>query len=137
MSWKFPSHGKLNAKREGNILYLEGTGPWNLESLLEAGKGVKADLEELYQAPWGVLSVMHGEAAYLPDAQAHLIEVIAEEKTKHRVATALVVIGSSLPTFAKGHLSQIYQKAGEHFAFFDDIDTARQWLIKQITEFKE
>lgn len=132
MVWKSACHGELNVKRDNALLVIEGTGPWNIETLLAANSDAEAELNMLYQNPWGVLSIMHGEAAYLPDASHYLTEQIHAEKSKNRVATALVVSQSNLPTFSQGHLGKIYQDAGENYAFFDNVAQARDWLEQQI-----
>ncbi len=134
MTWKFACHGELSAHREENILIIEGTGPWNIEALHAAGKEIEQELDYLYQRPWAVLSIMHGQAAYLPDAVADLKEQIRQEKQGSRVATALVLTESATRNFTKGHLSQIYNDAGEHFEFFDDRETAMQWLNQQLQQ---
>ncbi|GAB5381309.1 MAG: hypothetical protein Alis3KO_31800 [Aliiglaciecola sp.] len=128
---KFASHGHLKAEKLGNILLIEGTGPWNIEMLESAGDSAKSILDELYKAPWGVLCIMHGDTAYLPDAAKKLTYIVKQEKLKNRKATAVVVADANLPSFAKGHLGQIYDQAGEHYRFFDDKADALEWLNGQ------
>lgn len=132
MSWKFKEHGMLHAKKENNILVVEGTGPWNIEMLDNSGVKAQQILHELSQDFWGALTIMHGEAVYLPDASERLIEIVKQQKSLKRVATAIIVADSSLPAFSQGYLSGIYEKAGEEFAFFEHKVDAIKWLEQRI-----
>jgi len=134
---KFRAHGDLSARSINNILFIEGTGPWNIEKLKYMEVAAKDMLAKLYQQPWAVLCIMHGEIAFLPDAAAMLTEVIRQDKHKNRVATAIVITNSNLVCFSKGHLSKIYNDAGETFEFFDDRESAMSWLSAEIAEYKK
>ncbi|MFT4940127.1 MAG: hypothetical protein ACI88A_003179 [Paraglaciecola sp.] len=129
----FSVHGTVVLDIEERILFVEGAGPWNMESILESGKQVLPLLELLAGAPWGALVILHGEPIYVPDAAEYLSASIKKEKKQGRVATAVIVDESNDPGFAKRHLTQIYDKAGEVFRFFVDREEAKWWLIQRIT----
>lgn len=129
---KFEQHGQLASAVLGNILVLEGTGPFNIEMLRAASQEASEVLNSLYKKPWGVLSSMHGEAAYLPDAAELLIDTIRKEKSLNRIATAIIVTNSTVKVFVEGHLSHIYQRAGETCEVFEERETALVWLNRQI-----
>lgn len=137
MSWKFKQHGELSAEKEDNILVVEGTGPWNIEMLDNSSETAQQILAELFQDYWGVLTILHGEAVYLPDAAKRLIEIITQQKSHKRVATAIIITDSTMPTFTRGHLSDIYDKAGEPIAFFDNKINAVEWIQQQIQHARE
>ncbi len=134
MASRFAAHGTLNLSLSGNILTVEGRGPWNLESLRCAAEELKPQRKLLESAPWGVLVILHGEPIYLPPAVTDLIESIIQEKQVGRTATAVLVNSCDAPGFAKLHMSDIYGKAEETFEFFDDIDDAKDWLAQQIEQ---
>ena len=58
---------------------------------------------------------------------------IIEQKKQGRVATAVIVEDSNSPEFAKRHLSEIYDSAGEIFRFFPSKEEAKWWLVQRIT----
>lgn len=135
LNWKFAKHGSLQAKVSGNILEVEGEGPWNSEMLTNADKEAQSLLNRLYGAPWAVLTIMKGDPIYIPEAAELLIDIIRTEKHKGRVATAIIICDTEQALFAKQHLSQIYIQAGEDYEFFDDKITANQWLISKIDSY--
>lgn len=129
---KFEAHGSLDVRRKGRILEVEGTGPWNIESLQQSGHKAIPLLDQLIGSPWAVMVVLHGECIYVHNAAQRLTQIIREEKAKGRIATAILVNDCTSPNFAKSHLSQIYSAGGETFEFFDDTELARLWLTKQL-----
>ncbi|MDO6694331.1 hypothetical protein Q4574_13635 [Aliiglaciecola sp. 3_MG-2023] len=132
MSRLFEAHGTLDLFVKDRILRLEGTGPWNLESLDESGEQANPMLEQLVQEPWAVLVILHGECIYVHEAGQRLTEIVRKEKTMNRIASAILVNDCDSPNFAKQHIGAIYQNAGEQFEFFDDVDSAETWLKEQL-----
>ncbi|MBU2877465.1 MULTISPECIES: hypothetical protein [Alteromonadaceae] len=130
----FEAHGTLDLFVKDRILRLEGTGPWNLESLDESGEEADPMIELLAQEPWAVLVIMHGECIYVHAAGQRLSEIVRAEKQRNRIATAILVNDCDSPNFAKQHIGEIYQNAGEHYEFFDDVDTAEIWLKQQLAK---
>ena len=129
----FSIHGTVTLDIDERILLVEGAGPWNLESIFESGKRVLPLLASLEGDPWGALVILHGEPIYVPDAAEYLSKSIKEQKKQGRVATAVIVEESNAPEFAKRHLAQIYDNAGEVFRFFADREEAKWWLVQRIT----
>lgn len=132
----FEAHGTLKVEVMGRILRVEGTGPWNLESLKNSGQVAQPIVERLKGKSWGVMVILHGESIYVPAAAKKLTSIVAEERAHGRIATALLVNDCFAPNFAKQHLGEIYDKAGEVYAFFDDIKLAEKWLNEKISEAK-
>lgn len=129
---QFEEHGTLDIKVQGQILHIEGTGPWNLESLQKSGRVAKPIVAPLLGKPWAVLVVLHGQAIYVPDASAALVDVVVEDKRLGRVASALIVTDCDSPHFSQLHISEIYNRAGEDFAFFENEESAREWLASKL-----
>lgn len=130
----FAVHGTLDMKVEGQILHIVGAGPWNSESLQASGVEAQPLVEGLYDKPWAVLAEIRGEPIYVPEASRQLVNIVKSEKLRGRVASALLVNDSTSPNFAKSHIGDIYTRAGETFAFFDDTATARAWLQEQLQQ---
>lgn len=130
----FNAHGSLRVNVEGPLLILEGTGPWNLESLLDSGKIAGPQLAKLAGKPWGVIATLYGEPIYVPEAADMLSEIVRQNKLDGRVASALLVDKSYSPQFARNHIGEIYRNAGETFEFFSDLQLAKQWVLGKVAE---
>ena len=129
---RFIPHGEVRIHREGRILILEGHGPWNVEALQHSTDKALPILQELSGAPWGVMASIYGEPIHVPDAEAHLIELVKRDIENGRVGTALIVEKSNSPSFATQHFSSIYHRAGDNVEVFNDIKAAKRWLMKTI-----
>lgn len=129
---RFLPHGEVRVHREGRILILEGHGPWNVEALQHSTDKALPILQELSGAPWGVMASIYGEPIHVPDAEAHLIELVKRDIENGRVGTALIVEKSNSPSFATQHFSSIYHRAGDNVEVFNDINAAKRWLMKTI-----
>ena len=130
----FIAHGSLDVQVDGRLLILEGTGPWNLESLYDSGKVAAPLVKPLHGKPWGAVVTIYGEPIYVPEAAEALTEVVRQDRTNGRVATALIVDKCSSPRFAKTHIGQIYQKAGEPYRCFSDFAEAKNWVLQQVAK---
>lgn len=131
------AHGSIEFSLNGQIMEIEGTGPWNLEQMEESGGAAAPILDQLLDSPWGVLATFHGETFYTEDAANQLIEWLKVEKQRGRVATALILTHASVPELAKWHLSQIYIQAGETVQIFIDKGEALSWLKQKIAEYEQ
>lgn len=129
----FSVHGSLDLRIQDRILYIEGRGPWNLEAVKEAHKQSRPLIDSLKGSPWASLIILHGDPIYVPDAASYLVKTIRSERKKGSVASAILVGESNSPEFAKRHLSELHDKAGDRFRFFSDQNEAAWWLVQQIT----
>lgn len=89
----FQVHGEVSLQRQGQILIANIQGPWNIELIgryrAEMGPFVR-DLAAV--GPWGLIIVLHGEAACPPDALALIRQgAIEQAKNWQRVCTAYVI----------------------------------------------
>lgn len=132
MHKQFEAHGTWNIDSDGRVLMIEGTGPWNLESLQQSARQVEPFIQRLRGKPWAAMVILHGECIYVPAAGEKLAEILRDETALGRVATALLVNDCFSPNFAKEHISHIYDQGDHPYAFFDDIDLARRWIEAHI-----
>lgn len=129
----FTVHGSLELQIQERILFIEGCGPWNLESIKEAYHRFGPLVESLYGSPWASLAELQGDPIYVPDAANYLIKTIKSQHKSGLVASAILVGKSNSPEFAKRHLSELHTKAGDTFRFFSDKEEAAWWLLQKIT----
>ena len=88
-------------KREGRLLIIEGRGPWNLEALKHSESRAQEILKKLAGKPWGVIATIYGEPIHVPEAEQRLIDLVKQDISNGRVASALIVKECDTPNFAK------------------------------------
>lgn len=130
----FSAHGTLQLSLDGLILVVEGSGPWNVESLSDSGTIAKPLARQLQGKHWGVIAILHGQAVYVPEAAAELTAVVKQNRLNGRVASALMVDDCESPEFTKQHIANIYREAGEPFKFFSQYSDAKEWLLENIKQ---
>ena len=128
----FASHGELSITRDGQIMVIEGSGPWNLESLERSGEIALPIQNALKGTAWGVIAIIHGEPVHVPEAAQQLVQYVKNDIKNGRVGSALLVGNSNSPNFAENHIADIYRRAGETFEFFDDLESAKSWVLARI-----
>ncbi|MBN2659610.1 MAG: hypothetical protein JXR86_21305 [Spirochaetales bacterium] len=129
----FYPHGELHFDVEDNLMIMTGTGPWNMESIIQSGEDATKSHLKLYGSRWGLLALLSGQAVHTPDAAEVLVEAVKKDKENGRTASALVLFDRENSDFNRHHISEIYRKAGETFRFFNDEESAREWLADQLT----
>tara|TARA_Y100001951_G_C11273289_1_gene260188 strand:+ start:1023 stop:1433 length:411 start_codon:yes stop_codon:yes gene_type:complete len=115
-------------KREGRLLIIEGRGPWNLEALKHSESRAQEILKKLAGKPWGVIATIYGEPIHVPEAEQRLIDLVKQDISNGRVASALIVKECDTPNFAKSHIGSIYEKAGCNVGYFDNFEEAKAWV---------
>ncbi|WP_199609797.1 hypothetical protein [Flocculibacter collagenilyticus] len=131
---EFKEHGELKLEIEGNILIVEGTGPWNTEALQASGTAVTPLAKQLKDKPWGVLAILHGTPIHTPEATALLVEFVKDDILHGRKGIAIILENCEHVDFAKLHLADIYERAGDQYAFFENKADAKHWLHEQINQ---
>lgn len=127
----FRPHGSVHMWMEGDFLYYESTGPFNVElvdSLAVAQMEILRATQ--YQGPWASICTVLNSAMAPPDALARYEKLMRKEKPpgKEPVATAFVIAptveGARLmaPKFTK-----IYEGIQRPFKCFEHMDPARVW----------
>lgn len=89
----FSIHGEVAFTRQGQILVVDVQGPWNAE-LIELYKAQSRPYVEALSAngPWGLILILHREAACPPDAiEGIRLGVIEQAKNWRRVCTSYVI----------------------------------------------
>ena len=127
-------HGTLNYMLEGNILLIEGCGPWNKEALLLFSDNAELLKKKQTLDKWAVLINVIGDPIYTPEAVQALLSYLKSEKEYGRVATAFVLTDSTSPELGEWHIREIYKKADEPCQFFNNIENAKIWLNNQLSQ---
>lgn len=113
---------------EHNFCVLRARGPWNKENLKRFLKSLNEfDIEPQTQ-DWGTLAILYGESLLTPDAMvmftnAHLN--LAQSGLKH---VAVVLSDVNAKTLVKHQFSHVYQQCDINHEYFDDEQSALNWL---------
>lgn len=124
----FPIHGELNLSIDGQLLVIEGSGPANLEMVLNYQRSVIGYREQIMHAPWASLVLLHGTPLFPPEAKTILAETIKSAKAMHLQATAVVLTDVDYAEVVKGFWTEIYQEVDVKYQFFQSEQQARIWL---------
>jgi hypothetical protein len=137
----FKPHGSVHMWMDGDFLYYEATGPFNVEladSLAVAQKEILRTTH--YQGPWASICTILNSAMASPEALARYDQLMRKPKPpgKEPVATAFVAapgvegVKLMLPKFAK-----IYAGIPRPFRAFDDMEQARAWARTQMDQARQ
>ncbi|WP_413701600.1 hypothetical protein ACLKMH_08455 [Psychromonas sp. KJ10-10] len=127
-------HGIFSLNLDGNILTVEGCGPWNMEAMKISFANAELMLEIRGKVKWGIIAIIHGDPVHTPDAAELLVEQIIEDKKHGRIATAFILSDSTAPYFGKLHFSELCAKADETCGFFDNVTDADIWMKTKLAE---
>lgn len=128
----FIPHGELVVRRSGQIMIVEGRGPWNLEAMKRSEEAAAQVLAELKGRPWGVIIIIHGEPVHVPDAEEKLVELVKHDIQNGRCGSALLLTHCSAPSFALTHFGKIYRAAGEEFTVCDSFEECETWVQSRV-----
>ncbi len=129
MSKSFNAHGKFNIEASEHILLVDLVGPWNLEFVEQLHLEVIEKLQGVNIDNFGVLLLPRGEALAVSESIGYHTEFIRQAKNK---AIAVDLEFSTIPSLTKSLLKKVYQAAGMNHEFFDDRQSAEQWLKEQL-----
>lgn len=127
-------HGIFSLNLDGNILIVEGHGPWNKEAMEIAFDNSELMLKMREKVKWGIIAIIHGDPVHTPDAAESLIKQIIEDKKHGRIATAFILKQSSAPYFGKLHFSDLCVRAGETCEFFNSVTDAEIWMESKLAD---
>jgi hypothetical protein len=121
-------HGIFSLNLDGNILTVEGYGPWNKEAMEISFVNSEQMLKLKGKIKWGIIAIIHGDPFHTDDAAESLIEQMREDKKRGRIATAFILKDSTAPYFGKLHFANLCAKADETCEFFNSVTDAKIWM---------
>ena len=128
----FPNHGAIKMRLDDGLLVIEGRGPANIETVNQYQRSAQAFRDKLNHAPWASLVLLKGEPLLPPEAKHTLLETIKFACTQNLVATAVVLCDISYERTVKHFWTSIYDETPLKYAFFNDQQEAKQWLLQQV-----
>ena len=103
----FESHGRFVVCRQGNILKVDATGPFNHEAVENYQEDV-VDAIKYLDEPWGQLILMHENCLYTPQAAQAMYHFAELRQKLGLVAIALVFIDKNAMLIVQDKISDFY-----------------------------
>ena len=121
--------GTLKLSIEDNIIFIEATGPWNIEYLDHLHEKLLKALTQVDPHTYSVILTLKGEAISVESTLEYHINFIRHSQSKI-VAVNLEHCTTSL--LAENLFSKMYRAAGFKYGFFDNAFEARLWVEKEM-----
>ena len=85
----FSEHGRIDVKADGNIIIVDGEGPYNAEIVRAYKIKFKSLMDEICSrySVWSQIVFVHNESIMTPEAENDLMEL---NKLKHKNATTIL-----------------------------------------------
>lgn len=119
--------GRLWVTHKNNFVLLRGRGPWTKESLMRFAESTPS-LEFNFEQPWGTLACLYGESILTPAAKESFIRSHHWMVKKNMNAIAINLAKCEARSVVRHQLQVIYQECGCNFRFFEDNQSAIEWL---------
>lgn len=130
---KFCPHGVFSLHRDGQVIFIEAAGPWNLELIQQYAHEVLPVTKEVAMGgPWGAIVVVSKNVLFTCDAAAALRESGLKARANGRVAVAYVIprdVEGAL--LAPGILKHIYDGVVP-WNIFTELHEASNWMSSMI-----
>ncbi|MEP0354312.1 MAG: hypothetical protein ABJH06_11080 [Paraglaciecola sp.] len=131
-------HGHYVSSRSKQLMLFSGKGPWNDEALTYGTKSTQLDINAIdHKKPWGQIGFLYGESLMPPTAFKLFSDVICLRQQMGLKAIAIIIQDSDVIITIKTQLKVAYNKAGIESEFFDDFDSATNWLTSFNIEFDQ
>ena len=124
---KLSSHGEHSIQLDNNIVYVESTGPWNIEYFQQLHVELPNLIAQIPSQRYVVCLTLIGDAIPVKEAIAFHIEYL---KTRPVLAVALDMSKCTSKVITQKILSDIYRCANIQHQFFENGEAAKKWLIE-------
>jgi hypothetical protein len=131
---EFKPHGSFGLHRDGQLIVVEATGPWNIELIQQYARDVLPVIKEISaDGPWGSIVIVKGSILFTTEAAAALREAgFRNAKSSGRVAVSYVVTADvEGAVFAPTIIKHIYEGLNP-WSIFADLGDAMVWMRAQL-----
>jgi hypothetical protein len=127
----FPRIGTFDIVAEGDVIHVRSTPQFNLEAVQEYSAKVSEVITHMPQR-FGILAEFENQPIVGPEVEQAMRETSRQRAARGLAAVAFVTPGHDGQKIAIGQWHRIYDPLGIAFAFFDDVESARTWLLAKI-----
>jgi len=122
---QFSVHGSLTISVDNNVISLDVEGPCNTEFFQKMAVELRGVRGQIDLNNYAALIVLRGEALATQDAMDYFSQYLTTVSVK---AVALNLQFAESPSVTKQICHQAYQKAGTKHQFFNNNESAVEWL---------
>ncbi|WP_026376138.1 hypothetical protein [Aestuariibacter salexigens] len=134
---KFIPHGTFSIERQGQLLLVDATGPFNHELISQLSDDLSEHEQALHHRPWVELAVMRCESAYTPEALNDLLTSMQRRHHNNMRAIAIQFEQPQSRLLTEHQLTSVLSKiAGLRFQFFDELEIAMDWCHACLGEYR-
>lgn len=123
----FDAHGRFHIRPLGDVLLIDGWGPWDQQTAVAYSKAVAAAAETM-QAPWACLIRFRTEPLMWGDTRDHIRAAVRARVERGMRVIAVVMDDVPGAWIVRQQYGSLYEECGATFAFFHDGKEALAWL---------
>jgi len=128
----FIAHGEYQVLKKGQLCIVESRGPFNAEMVHKYSLEVDQVTQEMPQV-WGQIVIMHQDSLFTPQAEFGMSDAIIARKARGLFVSAVIITDSQVRMNIETQVSNIYDRAGIRYAFFNEFSVAEQWALQQLS----
>ncbi len=123
----FDAHGRFRVTVHGDVLVVDGWGPWDKQTAAAYSRAVDAATLEM-RAPWAALIRFRSEPLMWTDTRDHIRDAVRMRVARGMRSMAVVMPDMPEANLVRAQYAQLYGECGAEFAFFLDDEPALAWL---------
>ncbi|EPJ49569.1 MAG: hypothetical protein OFPI_24350 [Osedax symbiont Rs2] len=132
----FIAHGEYQVFKRDQLCIIESRGPFNAEMVCKYSLEVDQVTQQMPET-WGQIVIMHQDSLFTPQAEIEMSNAIIARRERGLLVSAVIISNSQVHMNIVAQVSNIYERAGISYAFFDDTGGAEQWALQQLSAHSE
>lgn len=128
MDDRLKEHGEFDLSLlEGDMVYLEAEGPFNIEIFSRYHESLSLIVEQLNGRPWKNVSTLKGLCTFTPEVIAAIDDHIKWRVSVGCISDAVAWVDAEGQLITEAQLKHSFEQAGLTYAFFDSSKEALKW----------
>ena len=124
----FDEHGTFTIDVNGNTLFVEAEGPFNIETVRHYRDDLQVCLDAIKGRPFNQIIVFHNQSIFTQEAADMLVGSNKEMLDMGLEICVIVLFECEYKRVVTRQMSEIYEKSGIPYRFFDSVIDAKLWL---------
>ncbi|WP_100644673.1 hypothetical protein [Alteromonas facilis] len=131
---EFCKHGTYSIRFDSNKVFVEATGPFNLELVQDYKLKIEECISALEPCPWGQIITLNELSLFTPEAESALI--FGLKLRKERGLKACAIVAKSPFRIVLQQIDKIYSEAEIKHKTFKNERDAVYWVDDEINNYK-
>jgi len=125
---EFKEHGVFKVNTEANLLLIDATGPFNVESVKQYNIGLESCIKQLEASPWNQIVTFHKMSIFTPEAEGLLTDTLINRRSRGLIYCAVILADVDFKPSVKEQMSRCYRSAGVEHQYFESVVKAQDWI---------